>query len=165
MRLMADFWEDERTPYCFSPAAARLGVEPAEMLRRLRYKVENKQLPNGAMRYGGGGMEDSVVVLSTLEEMMLQSYDGIVSLFPNWDLAMPARFTGWRASGAFVVDAQLEGGAFEAKIVSEKGLPLAVAVPVDGYELRVGDRRIPLARNSPSTVETAPGQVVFIRRR
>ena len=152
-------------PYIFSPAAARLGVDPHEILDRLQYKVENTLYPNGLNKHIGGGMEGAVMILSTLQEMMLQSFDNVVRIFPNWDLNMPAAFTGWRAYGAFIVDGRTAGdGTFEAKLLSEKGRPLNVYVKEEGYALYSGDTCLPLG-DGVVTVKTAPGQVFYIRKR
>ena len=157
-------WEEGMLPYIFSPAAARLGVDPHEILERLQYKVENTMYPNGLNKHIGGGMEGAVMILSTLQEMVLQSFDNVVRVFPNWDLNMPAAFAGWRAYGAFIVDGTATGdGTFEAKIVSEKGRPLNVYVKEDGYALYFGDTCLPL-NDQVVTVDTAPGQTFYIRK-
>lgn len=164
MKLLERRWEERLLPYIFSPAAARLGVDPKEMMERLQYKVENTIYPNGLNKHGGGGMEGVVMILSTLQEMVLQSFDNVVRVFPNWDLNMPAAFTGWRTYGAFIVDGTATGdGTFEAKIVSEKGRPLNVYVKEDGYALYFGDTCLPLA-DEVLTVETAPGQTFYIKK-
>lgn len=164
MKLLEKRWEELMLPYIFSPAAARLGVDPREILERLQYKVENTLRPNGFNKHNGGGMEGVVMILSTLQEMVLQSFDNVVRVFPNWDLNMPAAFTGWRAYGAFIVDGTASGdGTFEAKIVSEKGRPLNVYVKEDGYALCFGDTCLPLA-DEVLTVETTPGQAFYIKK-
>lgn len=164
MKFLEMRWEEGMLPYIFSPAAARLGVDPHEILERLQYKVENTIFPNGLNKHIGGGMEGAVMILSTLQEMVLQSYDNVVRVFPNWDLAMPAAFTGWRTYGAFIVDGTATGdGTFEAKIVSEKGRPLNVYVKEAGYALYFGDICLPLA-DEVVTVETVPGQIFYIKK-
>ena len=134
------------------------------MMERLQYKLDNTVYPNGFNKHTGGGMEGVVMILSTLQEMMLQSYDNTVRVFPNWDLKMPAKYTGWRTYGAFIVDAEATGdGTFEAKIVSEKGRPLNAYVKEDGYALCYDDKCIPL-EDEVVTVETTPGQVFYIKK-
>ena len=164
MKLLEMRWEERLLPYIFSPAAARLGVDPHEILNRLQYKIENTMHLNGLNKHRGGGMEGAVMILSTLQEMMLQSFDNVIRVFPNWDLNMPAAFTGWRAYGAFIVDGTAIGdGKFEAKIVSEKGRPLNVCVSESGYALYFGDTALPLT-DGVVTVETTPGQTFYIRQ-
>lgn len=164
MKFLEKRWEEGMLPYIFSPAAARLGIDPHEILERLQYKTENTMYPNGLNKHIGGGMEGAVMILSTLQEMMLQSFDNVIRVFPNWDLNMSAAFTGWRAYGAFIVDGTAFGdGTFEAKIVSEKGRPLNVYIDSDGYSLCFDNIRLPI-EDKVVTVESTPGQTFFIRK-
>ena len=68
-------------------------------------------------------MEQFSVVSCTLQEMLLQSYDGTLRLFPCWPGDQDARFGTLRARGAFLVSAELEsrGRIGGVKIMSEKG--------------------------------------------
>jgi hypothetical protein len=54
--------------------------------------------------------------------MLLQSYEGIIRIFPNWNHSKDASFEKLRAYGAFVVSSRLKKGRIEyVKLVSEKG--------------------------------------------
>ena len=62
----------------------------------------------------------------------MQSYEGIIRLFPNWNRNEDASFFGLRAYGAFIVDADLKSGIVNAVIYSEKGGALTIEKPSDG---------------------------------
>jgi hypothetical protein len=57
-----------------------------------------------------------------LNEMLLESHEGVLRLFPCWPKDQDARFGTLRACGAFLVSAELKGGSIGGvKIASEKG--------------------------------------------
>jgi len=85
--------------------------------------------PNGSIRamsetdYGYIGVyTESQGILGPLQEMMLQSWDGIIRLFPSWPTHINASFKTFRAEGAFLVSAIWEAGHVKhAEIISECG--------------------------------------------
>ncbi len=57
-----------------------------------------------------------------INECLLQSYNGVIRLFPNWPLDKQASFSTLRAVGAFLVSASCGGGRIEGvEILSETG--------------------------------------------
>ena len=67
---------------------------------------------------------------NTLNEMALQSFEGVVRIFPNWDRQIDCEFKNLRADGAFLVSAKLKSGKTEyVKIKSEKGRVLKMQNP------------------------------------
>jgi hypothetical protein len=85
--------------------------------------------PNGLVRamslphYGRtGGWTETLSCMAPVQEMLLQSWDGAIRLFPYWPKNQDVAFTDWRATGAFLVSAKIEGGKIApVKIVSIKG--------------------------------------------
>ena len=151
-------WDSHNRFCSYYPSAARLEYPAEEIISHIREVIEKRGLPNGLFRYMGGGLENSSAIPNTVNEMLLQSYEGIIRLFPVWDRSRDARFHGLRAHGAFVVDGCLENGRIHAEILSEQGRPLTVEAPGEGYVLVKGDgRRIPLTETF-TTVETAKGE-------
>ena len=68
----------------------------------------------------------------TINSMMLISEDGITKIFPNWYTDKDAKFANLRAKGAFVVSAEYDGAAQEAKnvtITSEAGADMTLVSP------------------------------------
>ncbi|MEO5716358.1 MAG: LamG-like jellyroll fold domain-containing protein [Luteolibacter sp.] len=130
-------WVDLNGCNSFYPAAVRVGHEPGEILKNLSHWVATSST-NGMRADNPHGMEQFSTVPNTLQEMLLQSYDGTLRFFPNWPKTLDARFGTLRATGAFLVSAELKGGAVNGlSIFSEKGVDLAVQNPWPGMKVRV----------------------------
>ena len=73
--------------------------------------------------YGrAGAWTESLGVAAALQEMMLQSWDGALRIFPAWPRALDASFGTFRAEGAFLVSASWSRGAVTSlEVRSEKG--------------------------------------------
>lgn len=109
-------------------------------------------------------LEGNFAFASALQEMMLQSYDGVIRVFPavpeSWkDIS----FTTLRAEGAFLVSARRENGKLiEVRIRSEKGGELvldcgAAHFDVHGARFAMEGSRI--------HIQTQPGQeVLFVQK-
>lgn len=125
-----DRWEDYNAFPTYFPAGARLGIESKVLLRHLSEQVEKHGYANGMIFFGGGGIECCSGVPCTINEMLMQSHEGIIRVFPVWDRAWDAEYRSLRACGAFLVSASLKGGALgTVAILSEKGRDCAVALP------------------------------------
>ena len=94
-----------------------------------RYLLVFWSRPNGAVRamsvqhYGRtGGWTETLSCMAPVQETLLQSWDGAIRLFPYWLKTNDVAFADWRATGAFLVDAEIKGGkTLPVGIVSEKG--------------------------------------------
>ncbi|MEK3780343.1 glycosyl hydrolase family 95 catalytic domain-containing protein [Paenibacillus sp. FSL R5-0810] len=123
-------WSDFNAFPTYYAAAARVGHDPAELLERLRAECERYALPNLSIHHGGGGIEDAAGVPACLHEMLLQSHQGILRLFPTWPADRTARFKKLRAVGAFVVSSEIENGKVRyVLITSERGRELKLLNP------------------------------------
>ena len=73
--------------------------------------------------YGRAGIwSETLSVMAPFQEMMLQSWDGAVNVFPRWPKDKDAGFRNWRAQGAFLVSAAQKGGkVVRCEIFSERG--------------------------------------------
>ncbi len=125
---------------------ARLGMLD---LAWFKSEVRYCQMPNGIVqdrvRQTGGRYEETtnfdfmmrmgvwtenLSLPAVLNECMLQSYSGILRLFPNTAKLGPARFRKLRARGAFLVSAAWDGRQVSAvRIMSEKGGVARIANP------------------------------------
>ncbi len=100
---------DDNGSNSYLPAGARIGVDPQFIIEGIRQNIKEFALPNRLFRHHGGGIEHLTTVPATINEMLMQSYEGIIRLFPCWDKKSDASFENLRADGAFLVSAQLKG--------------------------------------------------------
>ncbi len=161
-------WMDFNGCNSFYPAAARVGYDPETILRNLRHWVGTAS-PNGMRADNPHGMEQLSVVPCTIQEMLLQSYDGVLRFFPCWPRGLDASFGTLRAAGAFLVSAQLKGGEVSGVTVfSERGRPCTVRNPWPGQAVRLtrngkaaqtltGDR-VSLSTAAGETITLAPAR-------
>ncbi len=156
-------WESDNRFCSYYPLAARLGLAPEEIISHIHTNIEKHGLPNGMFSFGGGGLENSAAVPATLNEMLLQSHENVIRLFPCWKKDSSASFRSLRAYGAFVVTASIENGVISAKIVSEKGRHLRIEKPGDGYFAKKNGKKIPL-ENNVTEIETCPGEIISITK-
>lgn len=125
--------------------------------------VERWRHPNGAVwgmaiaNYGhAGAWTESLGIIAPLQEMMLQSWDGTIRLFPAWPRAVDASFEDLRAQGAFLVSAAWRNGAIDVvTIKSERGARCRIGQPWTG-EAKVVDQD-----GKAVTTETAQGTLSF----
>ena len=156
---------------------ARLGMLDLEWFKReVRYCL----LPNGVaqdrVRQIGGRYRDStdfdfmmrmgiwvenLSLPAVLNECMLQSYSGVIRLFPNTRTLGRARFRRLRAVGAFLVSACWDGKQVDdVEIYSEKGARARVVNPWPGRQVRVATT----ADNRPIQVLERDGVLEFPTR-
>ncbi|MDR1879821.1 MAG: glycoside hydrolase N-terminal domain-containing protein [Tannerellaceae bacterium] len=134
--------------------AARLGILDIEKFKR---QVRYAMMPNGTVadfvlqsggRYsdwtGYDWMGDMGIWLENfslpvvINECLMQSYDGTIRLFPNWDRKTDAAFTTLRAVGAFLVSSALSGGEItHLTILSEQGGRCKLHNPWPGASVRL----------------------------
>jgi alpha-L-fucosidase 2 len=158
-------WADYNGFSSWYTACARIGYDPKVILSKLRVECDKHSFPNLLLYYGGGGIENCGGFLA-INEMLLQSHEGVLRFFPCWPKDQDARFGNLRAVGAFLVSAELSRGAVTGvKIISEKGCDCTVQNPWVGSKVR-------LVRNGqPSgtldgrrfTFKTAPRDRVELR--
>ena len=141
----------------FFPAAARVGYDPSIILEKLH---ELGFQPNGVVVNPMHMLENSSVVPNTINEMLLQSYEGIIRLFPVWPKQRDARFQTLRADGAFLVSASLEGVEVRnVRILSEKGRDCVVQNPWPEHRVRLirNGRDESVISGNQIHFQTAPG--------
>jgi hypothetical protein len=108
-----------------------------------------------------GGWTESLGVCAPLQEMLLQSWDGSIRLFPAWPKHVEARFTTLRAEGAFLVSAAWKQGTVQSvQITSERGTPCRLHTPWPEIVITDAEGNIvPTTREEGDIVcfETQPG--------
>ena len=114
---------------------ARVGYDPVNSWRHAERCLENGY-PNGYIFFFGGGVESASTIPATINEMMLQSFTGVLRLFPVWPKDRDASFGNLRAYGAFLVSSTFRSGrVHELTILSEKGRDCTLANPWPGQSL------------------------------
>ena len=111
-------------------AANRVGFDPNITYRLFTERVKKGAFPNLWIAHGGGGVETCSAVPSFINEMLLQSYEGIIRVFPAWLTNKDAKFKTLRAYGAFLVSSEIKDGKVVfINILSEKGRNCTVENP------------------------------------
>lgn len=99
---------DDNGSNSYLPAGARIGVDPAFLIEGIHQNIKEFALPNRLFRHHGGGIEHLTMVPVTINEMLMQSHQSVIRLFPCWNKKSPASFENLRADGAFLVSASLK---------------------------------------------------------
>lgn len=130
-------WHDGNGFSSWYTACARVGYDPNTILDRLRQECDRWSMPNLLLRYQGGGIENVSGFLA-VNEMLLQSHEGVLRFFPCWPRDQDARFCNLRAVGAFVVSAEIKDGRIRGvQIISEQGRDCTVQNPWPGHVVAV----------------------------
>lgn len=160
-------WTDYNGFSSWFTACARVGYDPKVILANLRAECDKHSFPNLILYYGGGGIESCGGFLA-INEMLLQSHEGVLRFFPCWPKDQDARFGGLRAVGAFLVSADLKGGIVgDVRIVSEKGRTCTVQNPWPGRTVQlirngIAEEPVP-NRGCRFTFKTAPNETIILR--
>lgn len=148
-------WIDDNAVCSYFPMAARLGKEPSVIIKKLHELNQKKLLPNMLYDFAGGCLENCPVFATTLNEMAMQSYDGILRIFPVWDKTLNCKYKTLRADGAFLVSSEIKNGEIlYAEIESEAGAILKLENPyqkakvtVDGKAFDTEEKLITIKTN------------------
>ena len=131
---------DDNGSNSYLPAGARIGVEPDFLIEGIRENIKEFGLPNRLFRHYGGGIEHLTTIPATINEMLMQSHQGIIRLFPCWNKKSDASFENLRADGAFLVSAELEKEkVISLEIKSLKGRNCTVECPCIKAVIRKSD--------------------------
>ena len=140
---------DDNGSNSYLPAGARIGVDPDFLIEGIHQNIKEFGLPNRLFRHHGGGIEHLTTIPATINEMLMQSHQGVIRLFPCWNKASNASFENLRADGAFLVSAELkDGGVTSLKIKSLMGRKCTVKC--DGIKTvinKADNKEIPCERN------------------
>jgi alpha-L-fucosidase 2 len=130
-------WRDSNGMSSWYTACARIGYDPRKILAEMRRMYDGHTLPNKLLNFGGGGIENVSPALA-VTEMLMQSHEGVIRLYPCWPKDQDARFGTLRAVGAFLVSAELKAGIISGfTITSEKGKDCVVLNPWSDKKVRI----------------------------
>ncbi|MGH9692611.1 MAG: glycoside hydrolase family 95-like protein, partial [Bryobacteraceae bacterium] len=101
---------------------------------------------------------------AVMNECLLQSYSGVIRLFPNTTNLGPVQFRHLRAAGAFLVSAAWDGKRVSgAEILSERGRTARFVDPWPNHKMRVsradgGQEVVVRNKGEMAEFETRPGE-------
>jgi alpha-L-fucosidase 2 len=122
----------------FFATAARLGYDPDKIYTKLAARIPMTALPNLMVPQDGGGLETASAIPSCINEMLLQSYEGLIRVFPNWLPGKDAKFKTLRAYGAFLVSSEIKNnGVSFVEIISEKGRECKLLNPWETGKVKI----------------------------
>jgi alpha-L-fucosidase 2 len=151
-------WADYNGFSSWYTACARVGYNPHVILSKMRAECDHHSMPNLLLYYGGGGIESCGGLLA-VNEMLLQSHDGVLRLFPCWPKDEDARFAHLHAVGAFLVSARFaQGQICDVTITSERGRTCTLVNPWPGKKVKITGRRA--LAGARITFATRPGEVL-----
>ncbi|WP_158081783.1 glycosyl hydrolase family 95 catalytic domain-containing protein [Paenibacillus selenitireducens] len=163
----------------YSMAGARLGQLDLERFKR---QIAYCMLPNGTctdrLLEAGGRYADTTdfdymspmgiwfenfALSAVVNECLMQSYNGMIRLFPNWNLDVTAEFSTLRAVGGFLVSAKAEAGEIVwMEVYSEAGAQLQFYNPWnDSVKCIQGEEEI-IRHGSIITLDTVVGETVRV---
>lgn len=157
-------WRDYNGSSSWYTACARVGYDPRKILAELHTMYAGHALPNKLLNFGGGGIENVSPALG-ITEMLLQSHEGVLRLFPCWPREVDARFGDLRACGAFLVSAELKDGAVAGvRIISEKGRDCAIVNPWPGKSVRTvrSGKAVEILTGDRLTLRTTPNETIAL---
>lgn len=150
-----------------APTLVRAGYPPAAILEGMRKQVSG-DYPNGYVVWPGGGVETSSTVPGAINEMLLQSYEGVLRVFPAWPKDRDAHFGSLRTYGAFLVSSELvKGEVTELTIESDKGRDCTLENPWPGKTLTLyrNGRKAERLTGDKVTFKTSIGEHISIQTR
>jgi hypothetical protein len=106
------------------------------------------------------------MIPATINEMILQSFSGVLRLFPVWPRDQDASFNSLRAYGAFLVSSKFKNGRVsDLTIVSEKGRACALENPWPNKSIVLyrNGRKAETLNGSKVTFGTVSGESILIR--
>lgn len=129
-------WDGHNSTFILAIARARLSMPGtlawlnAEVLRRSRPNGTVTLSPLGHMFNNFGHYTEQFAAALAVNELLLQSVDGVVRVFPAWPTDKAARFEDLRALGGFLVSAEQSGGQVkQVRVTSTVGGKLRLLSP------------------------------------
>jgi len=131
-----DNWHSDNSPATLYAAAAMVGYNPGTLMDQLHAEATSYSYPNIAVHHYGGGVENLNVMTSGLDEMLLQSFQNDIKVFPNWPADSNAKFGGLLAYGNFLVSSSIRNNAVEyVRFTSRSGGKLTFTNPWPGQSV------------------------------
>ncbi|WP_285773642.1 discoidin domain-containing protein [Microtetraspora sp. NBRC 13810] len=145
--VMNSWGQENSFPKIFTQAA-RVGYPAQTLVDRLKGQITQRMAPNLRIADGNHGLEKAGAI-EAIDNMMLQSFDGVVHVFPVWPAGKNGSFVKLREKGGLVVSSEISGGKVTyVDITAEAGGDVRLANPWPGQKVRitrVGTRQVDYA--------------------
>lgn len=154
---------DNGNAFCeYTVMCARVGRDPRLLYEKLLWQCDLRGMSNKYIWHGGGGIEDCSGVTSGINEMMLQSHEDILRIFPVWVPGVGASFKNLRAYGAFTVSASITADHVDyVQIESEKGRELTMDLPWERTMVRINGAEQGEVSGRRAVFQTQAGDVLY----
>ncbi len=141
INLVGKITTHANSPVTLNIARARLGLTDEALSNiAIDFTEHHKEKPNGlfAWKAHGSYMSEQVGIARMITELLLQSVNGVIRIFPAWPKNKDAEFAGLRAQGGFLVSARQTGGQIsDVTIASTAGGEVRFVNPWPGSTVRV----------------------------
>ncbi|MFA3840422.1 glycosyl hydrolase family 95 catalytic domain-containing protein [Streptomyces aureus] len=158
-------WHSDNSPATLYAAAAMGGYDPDTLMKELHTEATAYSYPNMAVHHYGGGVENLNVTTSGLNEMLLQSFQHDIKVFPNWPADSDAKFGGLLAYGNFLVSSSIRHNSVEyVRITSRSGGNLTVTNPWPGRSVEYYANGVHKGTLSGTTIKvnTSVGETITL---
>jgi len=160
-------WNGNNSSVIVSVARARLSLPDSAGFMRETFQSRLK--PNGTMginRVGSGinragHYTEQFAASMAVSELLLQSVDDVIRIFPAWPEDLDAAFSDLRAQGGFLVSAKQSGGKIAAlEINSTVGGKLRLLSPWQAIKVRTssGEKILKADGRGVVEIETTAGE-------
>ena len=164
---LTNAWNGGNAPTTFYAAAARVGYNPSTIMSNLNDEATNESYNNMAVHHNGGGVENLNVTTSGVDEMLLQSFQNDVKVFPDWPSGSNAKFGDLLAYGDFLVSSSIQSNAVQyVQATSQAGGNYTFTNPWPGQSMEYYDNgtdegtlsgtEITVSTTSGETIDLAP---------
>lgn len=137
-------------------SGARVGLDPEFLFAQAKEKIEKLSYPNLWIFAEGGGIETCSGIPGMINEMMLQSHNDLMRIFPVFPENQRASFYQLRTFGAFLISSSIDNGKIDyIYIESEKGRDCDILNPWP-------DRKV-LIYGSKKKAEAIKGEELFFK--
>jgi hypothetical protein len=161
---LTNAWDGGNAPTTFYAAAARVGYNPSTILANLHDEATNQSYNNMAVHHNGGGIENINVTTSGLDEMLLQSFQNDIKVFPDWPANTNAKFGDLLAYGDFLISSSESGNTAQyIRVVSQHGGNFTFTNPWSGsVELYRNGTDTGTVSGSKITIATSAGDTLAL---
>jgi alpha-L-fucosidase 2 len=164
---LTNAWDGANAPATFYAAAAMVGYNPGIIMQNLDDEATNESYNNMAVHHYGGGVENLNVTTSGLDEMLLQSFQKDIKVFPDWPANSDAKFGDLLAYGDFLISSGIKDNAVQyVQAASQAGGSLTFTNPWPGQSIEyyvngsgkgtLSGMEITLRTHAGETIDLAP---------